>query len=49
LERNWLEGAAEPIYLNGHTDSIYCVQFDELVTLSKYMQSIQFNVVLDPK
>jgi F-box and WD-40 domain protein 1/11 len=29
LERNWLEGAAEPIYLNGHTDSIYCVQFDE--------------------
>ena len=29
LERNWMEGAAEPIYLNGHTDSIYCVQFDE--------------------
>ncbi|EHL02579.1 putative E3 ubiquitin ligase complex SCF subunit sconB [Glarea lozoyensis 74030] len=29
LERNWLEGAAEPIYLNGHTDSIYCVQFDD--------------------
>jgi F-box and WD-40 domain protein 1/11 len=29
LERNWLEGATEPIYLNGHTDSIYCVQFDE--------------------
>ncbi|KAG9238176.1 WD40-repeat-containing domain protein [Amylocarpus encephaloides] len=29
LERNWLEGAAEPIYLNGHSDSIYCVQFDE--------------------
>lgn len=31
LERNWLEGAAEPIYLNGHSDSIYCVQFDEYV------------------
>jgi F-box and WD-40 domain protein 1/11 len=29
LERNWLEGTAEPIYLNGHLDSIYCVQFDE--------------------
>lgn len=29
LERNWLEGKAEAIYLNGHEDSIYCVQFDE--------------------
>lgn len=29
LERNWVEGKAEAIYLNGHSDSIYCVQFDE--------------------
>jgi len=29
LEYNWQEGKAEPIYLNGHLDSIYCVQFDE--------------------
>ena len=29
LERNWREGKAAPIYLNGHLDSIYCVQFDE--------------------
>lgn len=29
LEFNWQEGKAEPIYLNGHLDSIYCVQFDE--------------------
>ncbi|RFU31792.1 hypothetical protein B7463_g4554, partial [Scytalidium lignicola] len=29
LENNWREGKAEPIYLNGHLDSIYCVQFDE--------------------
>jgi F-box and WD-40 domain protein 1/11 len=29
LEHNWREGKAEPIYLNGHLDSIYCVQFDE--------------------
>lgn len=31
LEQNWMEGKAEPVYLNGHLDSIYCVQFDEYV------------------
>lgn len=29
LERNWRDGEALAIYLHGHTDSIYCVQFDE--------------------
>jgi F-box and WD-40 domain protein 1/11 len=29
LEKNWRAGEATPIYLNGHLDSIYCVQFDE--------------------
>ena len=29
LEHNWREGKAAPVYLNGHLDSIYCVQFDE--------------------
>jgi F-box and WD-40 domain protein 1/11 len=29
LERNWVQGTAESVYLNGHLDSIYCVQFDE--------------------
>lgn len=29
LEHNWDEGTFEAIYLNGHSDSIYCVQFDE--------------------
>ena len=29
LEQNWIAGTAEAIYLNGHLDSIYCVQFDE--------------------
>jgi F-box and WD-40 domain protein 1/11 len=32
LEHNWRNGIAAPVYLNGHLDSIYCVQFDELVT-----------------
>lgn len=31
LDRHWREGRARPVYLNGHTDSIYCLQFDEYV------------------
>lgn len=29
LSHRWRAGNAKPVYLNGHTDSIYCVQFDE--------------------
>ncbi|KAL1973999.1 hypothetical protein VTN31DRAFT_5559 [Thermomyces dupontii] len=29
LERRWRDGKAAAIYLQGHTDSVYCVQFDE--------------------
>ena len=29
LNQRWKEGKAHPVYLNGHTDSIYCLQFDE--------------------
>jgi F-box and WD-40 domain protein 1/11 len=29
LDRRWKEGKAKPVYLNGHLDSIYCLQFDE--------------------
>lgn len=29
LDQRWKEGRARPVYLNGHTDSIYCLQFDE--------------------
>ena len=31
LDRRWKEGKAVPVYLNGHSDSIYCLQFDEYV------------------
>jgi F-box and WD-40 domain protein 1/11 len=31
LDRRWKEGKARPVYLNGHSDSIYCLQFDEYV------------------
>jgi F-box and WD-40 domain protein 1/11 len=29
IDRRWAEGRAAAIYLNGHKDSVYCVQFDE--------------------
>lgn len=29
LESNWAKGNAMAIYLNGHTDSVYCVQYNE--------------------
>ena len=29
LDSRWKEGKATPVYLNGHSDSIYCLQFDE--------------------
>ena len=29
LEARWQKGQAAAIYLNGHKDSVYCVQFDE--------------------
>ncbi|KAL3464395.1 WD40-repeat-containing domain protein [Aspergillus heterothallicus] len=29
LDQRWKDGKAAAIYLQGHTDSVYCVQFDE--------------------
>ncbi|OLN80970.1 Beta-TrCP [Colletotrichum chlorophyti] len=29
LDHRWKAGKAKPVYLNGHLDSIYCLQFDE--------------------
>ncbi|KAF5659084.1 f-box wd-repeat [Fusarium heterosporum] len=29
LSQRWKTGKARPVYLNGHKDSIYCLQFDE--------------------
>lgn len=38
LDRRWRKGEAKPVYLNGHTDSIYCLQFDEYVVSLPPMQ-----------
>lgn len=29
LQQRWQKGYAAAVYLDGHTDSVYCVQFDE--------------------
>ncbi|KAK6511942.1 hypothetical protein TWF481_000844 [Arthrobotrys musiformis] len=29
LDKRWLKGQAHPTYLRGHSDSVYCVQFDQ--------------------
>lgn len=29
IDRRWKAGTPSAIYLNGHTDSVYCCQFDE--------------------
>jgi F-box and WD-40 domain protein 1/11 len=29
VDRRWKAGTPSAIYLNGHTDSVYCCQFDE--------------------
>jgi len=29
LDRNWKNAKATAVYLSGHSDSVYCVQFDE--------------------
>lgn len=34
LARAWRKGDSRPVFLNGHTDSIYCLQFDEYVLRS---------------
>lgn len=44
LDKKWKEGtSAKPVYLNGHLDSIYCLQFDEYV--SKLLLSSQYRLL----
>lgn len=34
LNKRWKEGKARPVYLSGHKDSVYCLQFDEKKIIS---------------
>lgn len=38
LQARWLSGKAAAIYLEGHQDSVYCVQFDEYVHQLVFLQ-----------
>ncbi|KAL9485213.1 hypothetical protein ACSS6W_004002 [Trichoderma asperelloides] len=57
LAQKWKEGKACPMYLNGHTDSIYCLQFDEYKIVSGSrdktiriwdMQTLECRLVIGP-
>jgi hypothetical protein len=37
LNDRWKTGKARAVYLNGHTDSIYCLQFDEYEPLASIL------------
>ncbi|KAM3517447.1 hypothetical protein NHJ13051_008971 [Beauveria bassiana] len=34
LSQHWQQGNVSPVYLSGHTDSVYCLQFDERKIIS---------------
>lgn len=40
VERNWRTATTRPVYFTGHTDSVYCVQFDEYV-LSDFIVNVK--------
>ncbi|OBS17832.1 hypothetical protein FPOA_09561 [Fusarium poae] len=57
LNQRWKTGQARPVYLNGHKDSIYCLQFDEhkIITGSRDktiriwdMHTLQCSLVIGP-
>ncbi|KAJ4141597.1 hypothetical protein NW768_000812 [Fusarium equiseti] len=57
LSQRWKTGKARPVYLNGHKDSIYCLQFDEhkIITGSRDktiriwdMHTLQCSLVIGP-
>lgn len=49
LDRRWKEGKAAAIYLQGHTDSVYCVQFDEYVPHHGSILTVILIVFIDTK
>lgn len=49
LDKRWKEGKARPVYLNGHSDSIYCLQFDEYVPFCLVHSYQLLTMSSDPK
>lgn len=44
LANAWRKGNSRPVFLNGHTDSIYCLQFDEYVHLVISLTKLQLTM-----
>ena len=44
LQSRWRKGQAAAVYLEGHTDSVYCVQFDEYVDYPGRFCCIKLNL-----
>lgn len=36
LVQGWKKGRARPVFMQGHRDAVYCLQFDEYVSLSRF-------------
>ncbi|MBE3110740.1 MAG: F-box protein [Acidobacteria bacterium] len=49
LDRRWRRGEARPVYLNGHLDSIYCLQFDECVAPEPYLRRPEADSFTDTR
>ena len=49
VERNWRTATTRPVYFTGHTDSVYCVQFDEYAQTEIVHKSIEANRDLGKK
>lgn len=47
LDQRWKDGKAAAIYLKGHTDTVYCVQFDEYVDFTYLIFAIADCTVTD--
>ncbi|KAL8779223.1 MAG: hypothetical protein Q9194_001561 [Teloschistes cf. exilis] len=47
LHQRWTDGHAAAIYLEGHYDSVYCVQFDEILGIPARSKPITLEVLPD--
>ena len=44
LNQRWQKGRAAAIYLDGHSDSVYCVQFDEYANMEYFGRLLSLTV-----
>lgn len=49
LDQRWKDGKAAAIYLKGHADTVYCVQFDEYVDIPYLVMAISDSTITDTR